>query len=90
MNKLRTLEDMGPGEQGTIKKIDGGHGLQRRLNLLGLGIGKKVRKITSEPFRGPVVVEVDGGQIAIGRGIARKVWVGPVDENSSDGKPKRG
>ncbi len=75
MGEFQTLAGMVVGKEGTIKKIEGGYGLQRRLACLGLRVGKTIRKVASEPLRGPIVVEVDGGHIAIGRGVAEKVWV---------------
>jgi Fe2+ transport system protein FeoA len=37
--------------------------------------GKKVKKTCTAPLRGPVVIEIDGCKMAIGRGMAKKVWV---------------
>lgn len=73
MRKL--LVELEAGESGVIVGITGGFGLQRRLATLGIRINKKVRMITAQPFRGPIVVEVDGARIAIGLGIAWKVLV---------------
>ena len=73
MRKL--LIELRAGESGIIVGTTGGFGLQRRLATLGIRINKKVRMITAQPFRGPVVVEVDGARVAIGMGIAWKVLV---------------
>ncbi len=75
MGEIQTLSRMDAGEEGVIRKIEGGYGLQKRLACLGLRVGKTVKKITSEPLRGPVVVEVDGTHVAIGRGMAEKILV---------------
>lgn len=75
MGEMQTLSRMKAGEEGVIRKIEGGYGFQRRLTYLGLRVGKIVKKITSEPLRGPIVVEVDGTCIAIGRGMAEKILV---------------
>ena len=75
MGEMQTLSKMKAGEEGVIRKIEGGYGFQRRLTYLGLRIGKIVKKITSEPLRGPIVVEVDRTCIAIGRGVAEKILV---------------
>jgi ferrous iron transport protein A len=37
--------------------------------------GRKVRKIVCQPFGGPVVIEVEGSRISLGRGIASKIDV---------------
>jgi ferrous iron transport protein A len=75
VGEIQTLSRMDAGEEGVIRKIEGGYGLQKRLACLGLRVGKTVKKITSEPLRGPVVVEVDGTHVAIGRGMAEKILV---------------
>jgi len=69
------LSDMKPGESGVVKRIEGGYGLERRFASLGLRIGKPITKMTSGALRGPVVVKIDEARIAIGRGMARKVFV---------------
>lgn len=75
MGEIQTLSRMSAGEEGVISKIEGGYGLRNRLACLGLRVGKTVKKITSEPLKGPVVVEVDGSYVAIGRGMAEKILV---------------
>jgi ferrous iron transport protein A len=73
-----TIEQLENGEVGIITEIRGGRGLIKRLESLNFRKGKQVRKISAAPFRGPVVLEVDGCQIALGRGIASKVFVEPL------------
>ncbi|RLI04436.1 ferrous iron transport protein A [Candidatus Bathyarchaeota archaeon] len=75
MEEIRKLSELYGEEEGVIVEVDGGFGLKRRLACLGIRIGKKVRKVASEPFRGPIVVEVDGAQLALGRGVAEKILV---------------
>lgn len=60
---------------GRVVRIEGGHGFQRHLACLGIRVNKKVCKVTAQPFSGPLVVEVDGKQIAMGRGMCRKIFV---------------
>jgi ferrous iron transport protein A len=60
---------------GIVKRIEGGHGFKRHLACLGIRVNKRICKVASQPFRGPVVVEVDGKQVAIGRGMCRKIFV---------------
>ena len=74
MNKtdLTRLEE---GESGVVVEIQGGHGLVRRLESLGIRTGKKVTKVSSQFMRGPITVRIDNFQVAIGFGMARKVIV---------------
>ena len=53
----------------------GGHGMERRLSQLGFLPGNKVRIIRSAPFRGPLLIEVDGREIVLGRGVASHIFV---------------
>jgi len=70
-----TLARMRTGQRATVVGINGGHGLVRRLSALGLRPGKKVVKVSSMFARGPVTVQVDSTQIALGFGMANKVIV---------------
>ena len=55
--------------------IHGGHGLQNRLNSLGIRNGKEIKVVSKQPFRGPLTVEIGGCQMTLGRGMARKITV---------------
>jgi ferrous iron transport protein A len=69
------LTDLAKGEEGAIVAIQGGWGLQRRLRLLGLAEGQRIRKLSELALGGPVVVLVNRAQVAIGRGMARRILV---------------
>jgi ferrous iron transport protein A len=72
-----TLVEMEKGQHGTVLQLKGGHGLVNRLNALGIRPGKKITKGSAMLMRGPVTIEVDRVQIAIGFGMARKIIVKP-------------
>lgn len=55
--------------------ISGGIGIERRLAQLGFLPGNKVRIIRSAPFHGPLLLDVEGREIVLGRGVAVKVLV---------------
>jgi ferrous iron transport protein A len=74
MKILISLDDR-KCHHGIVKGIHGGHGLKRHLACLGIRVNKKICKVASQPFMGPIVVEVDGKQVAIGRGMCRKIFV---------------
>lgn len=71
----KPLADMAPGEEGEIVALGGGEKLQSRLRALGLSKGRRVRNMSRIGWGGPVVVMVHRAQIAIGRGMARKILV---------------
>lgn len=69
------LTQLKEGESGIVTRIDGGFGLTRRLESLGLRVGKRVTKVSSQLMRGPLTVRIGNSQIAIGFGMARKITV---------------
>ena len=70
-----TLVQMEIGQTGTVVGVMGGRGLTRRLEALGIRFGKKVTKISSTFFRGPVTLRVDNTQVAVGFGMANRIIV---------------
>ena len=74
-NEQLTLAEMRTGQTGTVVGVLGGHGLIQRLDALGIRPGKKVTKLSSTLFRGPVMLRVDNTQVALGFGMARKIIV---------------
>lgn len=75
--KLITLARMPSGWSGTVAEVQGGRNLVNRLNTLGIRPGKRITKVSSMFLRGPVTVQVDRAQVAIGYGMARKIVVAP-------------
>ena len=64
--------------QGTrciISSLEGGADFRRRLRNIGVSEGKKLKVVAKYPFSGPIVIEVDGRKITIGRGMASKIAV---------------
>jgi len=78
-----TLDQLLPGDDARVVDIRGGRGLCQRLNHLGLHAGDTVRMSGRGAFHGPLLVNVHGMQVAIGRGIARHVLVEPLGRASS-------
>lgn len=69
------LTKMKTGKKGKILSILGGSAAFRRLEALGLRIGKRITKKSGGFLWGPVTVQVGGSQIGIGHGMAAKVMV---------------
>ncbi len=67
------LYELQPGDWARIINIEGGQGFRQRLYLRGIKEGDNVRMVSS--MQGPVVVEVNRGIIALGRGMARKIRI---------------
>ena len=73
--KQITLVRMQTGQSGIVVQIQGGYGLVNRLSALGIRPGKRITKIGSMLMRGPVTIQVDRAQVAIGFGMARRVII---------------
>jgi len=85
--KLR-LTELRDGEIGIITSIEASHGrgrggwrggrgsgLKKRLEDLGLTPRTKITVVKSAPFHGPLEVQVRGCRLAIGRGMAERIFV---------------
>ena len=60
-----------------LVEIQAGRKLTRRLAELGLTVGVKLKVVQDNG--GPLLVSVRGSRIAIGRGMAHKLLVTPVE-----------
>lgn len=73
MKKLLQLIDIEEDKIVLVKSISAGHKAQRFLADLGIHEGEKIR-ITKNDV-GPIIVEIKGTRVAIGRGLALKISV---------------
>ena len=69
----KKLSEMGYGEEGIVKSIEGN--LRNKVAGMGIRVGKKLKMATRQPIKGPVVVAVDEATISLGLGIADKIIV---------------
>ena len=70
-----SLVDVRAGESGKIVEIHGGYGMVRKLEALGIRKGVKIRKLSTQFMRGPVMIQVGNTQVGIGFGMARRILV---------------
>ena len=63
------------GHEGVVSFIGGGRGACQRLTDLGLTPGTRIRVVKSALFHGPLMVCVRGTTLAIGRGVASRIFV---------------
>jgi len=70
-----TLVNLTNNEEGFILSIEGGRNAISKLEALGIRPGKKIRKMNSQIFRGPIVIEIDGRDIGLGYGLENKVLI---------------
>lgn len=69
------LTEMKPGETGSILEIQGGDNMTKRVQAMGIVSGKKITKVSSHFWRGPQTIEVGSTKIAIGFGMAKRIFV---------------
>jgi len=70
---IKDLYELDTNEQGVIAAIEGG--LRHHLTDLGLRVGKRIKMVTRQPFKGPVVIQVDQVTLSLGKGLAHKIKV---------------
>ena len=58
-----------------VLDYEGGKGVGFKLRQLGLCPGRKVKILRYAPLGGPVMIDIDGRSVALGRGIASRVKV---------------
>ncbi len=72
---MTNLAALPAGRTAVVVGFNGGRGMMRKLDALGLRPGKQVRVVSSQFMAGPITVLIDGRGVAMGRGIASRVQV---------------
>ncbi len=72
----RSLAMAQAGEKVRITGHHGGRLLRARLLALGLNLGQEVEVLQNN--RGLIIVGINGGRIALGRGISQKILAEPA------------
>ena len=73
MSEIFSLTELTNNNVVIVKKIIAGHKAHRFLADLGIHEGEKIRVVKNDV--GPIIVEVKGTRVAIGRGLASKIEV---------------
>jgi len=72
----RLLAEMPVGQRVRITGYRGGRMLRARLLAMGLNLGRELHVLQNN--RGLIIVGVNGGRVALGRGISYKILTEPV------------
>ncbi len=72
---LVSISNLKQGQRGKISFIRGGHNLLQRLLDMGLTPGTEICVIRVAPLGGPVELSVRNSKLALGKGVASKVFV---------------
>jgi ferrous iron transport protein A len=78
INAPTTLLQLPEGARARIIQIQGGRNLIRRLISLGLRIGSEIN-VVQQRKKG-VVVACNGNRVALGYGVADKLFMLPLDQ----------
>jgi Fe2+ transport system protein FeoA len=74
-SSLVPLDSLTPQACGEIVELPEGHGAARRLAELGIFVGAHVKVVRLAPLGGPVLLDVRGSLVALGRRLAHRIWV---------------
>lgn len=74
MKKI-SLVKMKRGEKRKIIEISGGPALQNRFMGMGIYAGREITKVSQIALRGPVTIRVGRATLALGHGMAGKIFV---------------
>ncbi len=69
----RKLSQMDYEEEGVVKSIQ--EDLKEKIAGMGIRVGKRLKMLTKQPIKGPVVVTVDKAETSLGLGLADKIIV---------------
>lgn len=78
--RVLPLDTAKQGEQLIIKDVLGGAGVRMRLLTMGLRRGDQIDIVTNIS-KGQLVIAVEGKRYVLGRGMAQKILVQPVEKN---------
>lgn len=64
------------GTTAVILKLEGGYMFQKKMGAIGIREQKTLRIVAKYPFNGPVVIEIDGRELTLGRHMAEHIITG--------------
>ena len=71
-------------EKGRVSFVRGDYKVIRRLMDMGITIGAEVSVLEVAPFKGPVELLVRGSNLALGRDIAKNVFVEIIKDEAPE------
>jgi ferrous iron transport protein A len=81
-----SLAETPAGQRVRITGHRGGRMLRARLLAMGLNLGREVDVLQNN--RGLIIVGINGGRVALGRGISQKILAEPVRPLLTDQRPR--
>jgi ferrous iron transport protein A len=72
---FKDLTQIREGQAVEVVEIRGGKQFQRKIDAIGLRVGSKIVKLSSQVLNGPVTIKIGSIKLAIGHGMAKKILV---------------
>jgi len=72
---MKTIADIHEGKKARGLEIIGGRGVRQQLSSHGIHIGDTLIVKKHSAWGGPILIEVHGSEVALGKGVASKVQV---------------
>ncbi|MEA2021180.1 MAG: FeoA family protein [Candidatus Caldatribacteriota bacterium] len=72
---VMTLDKVKENQKVKVVNISGGWGVRQRLGCLGIHPGDIITIMRSAIMQGPILIKIHGNQVALGRGVASRVFV---------------
>lgn len=73
------LTELAAGREARVTRLEGGRPFRQGLEEMGLRAGVVLRLL--QGARGPVLVQVGETRLALGRGMAEKIRIEPLEES---------
>jgi len=75
---MKSLSEIEEGKKAKVLNILGGKSVRQHLSTIGIHAGDIVFVKRHAVWGGPILIEVHGSEVALGRGVASKVQVEEV------------
>ncbi len=76
---MTSLDKIFENKKAKVIDIQGGQGIRQRLGQMGIHPGDIITILRFGVLRGPILIEVHGSQVALGRGIASRIMVEEIE-----------
>ncbi len=76
---MTSLDKVFENKKAKVIDIQGGQGIRQRLGQMGIHPGDIITILRFGVLRGPILIEVHGSQVALGRGIASRIMVEEIE-----------
>ena len=73
--ELKNLIQVDKGKNIRVVKIEGGREFRERAESMGLRVGVSIKKVSAQVMNGPITIQIGNSKVALGRGMAKKIWV---------------